>query len=401
MQGELYLIFYVGMLSLPFAFSLVGILPGAFLLFLATAMSIFGLYLLAKASHQTCNRDGSFAALSAVTYPRLAPVFDGAVALKCLGVAIGYLKIIGDLLPETIKGFTNNTTSGGAWYLNRVMWVSVIVVCISPATFMKRIDSLKYTSFLGLMSVAYLLVLSIITWIQSFAETGNLFGYGQLITKLTPSSFRAFPIMVFAFCCHQNLFPIQNEAKKNAPGPMLRIINFCLFASLLVYLFFATGSYAAYSNEDINPNIINNYPTKGIQFILARFLYIFLLTFSYPIIMYPTRESIFNIIQYFAPTFYSSHSRKIFYTTVVLILVFTWLIACINPPLDFVLGLIGSTAAPVICFFLPAVFWLKIDPSPTKSSPLRIGCIGLIVFAVFSTVLSLASLILSMVIKSK
>lgn len=393
-----------GMLSLPFAFSLVGIFPGTALLVLATAMTIFGLYLLAKASYEVCDRTGSFAALSAVSYPRLTPLFDLAVALKCLGVSIGYLKIIGDLLPATIKGFQSSSDES-AWYLNRIIWVSAITAGIAPVTFMKRMDSLKYTSFLGLMSVVYLLVLSVVMYIQTIMTTGSIFGYGALITKLDISSFRAFPIMVFAFCCHQNLFPIQNEARKNAPRPMLLVINICTMSALVIYLLFATGSYATWNVDPaetpINANIINNYPTKGVQYILARFLYIFLLTFSYPMMTFPTRASILKIFGYYGPEFYQSHRSVLYYSTTVFIVAFTWLIACINPPLDFVLGLIGSTAAPVICFFLPAVFWLKIDPKRSRTSPLRIGCIVLIAFAVLSTALSLTSLILSVVVKSQ
>ncbi len=195
------------MLSLPFAFSLVGIIPGVGLLLLATTMSIFGLYLLAKASYEVCDRNGSFAALSAVTYPRLTPLFDTAVALKCLGVAIGYLKIVGDLLPETIKGLSTTAKPDeyNPWYLNRIIWVSIIVAGISPVTFMKRMDSLKYTSFLGLVSVLYLLTLSLTMWFQTIASTKSLFGYGSLVAPFSISAFRSFPIMVFAFCCHQNV----------------------------------------------------------------------------------------------------------------------------------------------------------------------------------------------------
>ncbi len=182
---------------------------------------------------------------------------------------------------------------------------------------------------------------------------------------------------------------------------MLGLINLCVTASLIVYLLFATGSYATFNSEDtpINPNIIQNYPMKGAQFILARFLYIFLLTFSYPMMTFPARESIFKIIQYYYPTFFQKHYKKIYFVIVTFILLFTWLIACINPPLDFVLGLFGSTAAPIICFFLPPVFWLKIDPNASRWNALRLACIALLAFAVISTGLSITALVISVVVK--
>src|SRR4051812_32787315 len=106
------------MLSLPFAFSLVGVIPGTGLVLIAATMAGFGLHLLTKACNLVCNRAGSFAALASHTYPKLSPVFDLAIALKCTGVAISYLTIIADLIPETMRAFTGDSSEvvAGKWY---------------------------------------------------------------------------------------------------------------------------------------------------------------------------------------------------------------------------------------------------------------------------------------------
>lgn len=169
-------------------------------------MSIFGYFLLVKSSYEVCGRKGGFGPLATASYPKLSPVFDFAVAFKCLGVAIGYLKIIGDLIPEMIQGFSSKPLNGTLpWYMNRIVWVTVTLVAVSPTAFMKRMDSLKYTSFLGLISVIYLVVLSVVMWIGTIGSTGSFIGYGKLFVKLTPSCFRAFPMMVFAFGGQQNV----------------------------------------------------------------------------------------------------------------------------------------------------------------------------------------------------
>lgn len=174
---------------------------------IASTMAMFGLHLLTKASELVCNRDATFAALSSHTYPRLAPVFEVAIALKCLGVAISYLTIIGDLIPTIFEAFipSDPSTSGTRWFYSRFIWMSVIVGAIGPVTFMKRIDSLKYTSFLGLVGVAYLLILSIIMYIQAVFKTGSILADAKLFVNLSIGAFRAFPIMVFAFTCPQNV----------------------------------------------------------------------------------------------------------------------------------------------------------------------------------------------------
>lgn len=193
-----------GMLSLPFALSLTGVIPGTTLMAIAAGMAGFGLHLLTKCGELVCNRDGTFAALARHTYPRLAPVFEAAVALKCLGVAIGYLTIIADLIPVIIQAFAKSDGTE-AWYYSRFIWVSIIVGGIAPVTYMQRIDSLKYTSFLGLVGVAYLLILSIVMYVQAVSRTGSFLANAALFVRLSVGSFRAFPIMVFAFTCPQNV----------------------------------------------------------------------------------------------------------------------------------------------------------------------------------------------------
>lgn len=176
---------------------------------------------------------------------------------------------------------------------------------------------------------------------------------------------------------------------------MLKVIYTCVGIAFTTYTIFATGSLATWNSQSIQANIINNYPSDGAQFIIARMLYIFLLTFTMPIIYYPARESILNIFQFSSPTLLQKHYKKIYSATVVLMLIFTWAITCINPPLDFVLGVIGSSAAPIICFFLPAFFWLKIDPDKSRWNPLRTGCYALLTFALVSTALSITALVLN------
>jgi amino acid permease len=176
---------------------------------------------------------------------------------------------------------------------------------------------------------------------------------------------------------------------------MLKIIYTCVGVALATYTIFSTGSLATWNDQKIKPNIINNYPSDGIQFIIARMLYIVLLTFTMPIIYYPARESILNIFEFFSPSFLRTHYKTIYTSTVILMLLFTWAITCINPPLDFVLGVIGSSAAPIICFFLPAFFWLKIDPDKSRWNRLRLGCFALLAFALVSTAFSIVALMLN------
>ena len=54
-----------------------------------------------------------------------AVIFDTAIAIKCFGVGISYLIIIGDLMPGVVQGFGN---PGNATYLvDRHFWVTAFM----------------------------------------------------------------------------------------------------------------------------------------------------------------------------------------------------------------------------------------------------------------------------------
>lgn len=84
----------------------VGIIPGIFLILLSALASGLGLYFLSRCAARTEGRHASFFAISQLTWPKVAILFDLAIAIKCFGVAVSYLIIIGDLMPQ-VKIQTN------------------------------------------------------------------------------------------------------------------------------------------------------------------------------------------------------------------------------------------------------------------------------------------------------
>lgn len=66
-------------------------------------------------------------------------------------------------------------------------------------------DSLKYTSFLGLGGVAYLFVLSLVMFLGYNASLSQSISNIKLFVPFTFSSLSAFATFVFALNCHQNV----------------------------------------------------------------------------------------------------------------------------------------------------------------------------------------------------
>lgn len=197
-----------GMLALPADFAAMGALPALLLLLVAAVLALTGLQLLVLASNRLVHgghlpaRHSNFSELARPTYPRLSFLFEGAVFLKCLLVCASYMTVVGDTLVPLIKELF---PKAAVFWLSRWLWVTVCTLLIAPVTFLHRMDSLKYTSFLGMGGIVYLFVLSVVMFL------GYNDSFAQSVANIKPfvpfsfSSLSAFATFVFALNCHQNV----------------------------------------------------------------------------------------------------------------------------------------------------------------------------------------------------
>ena len=108
------------------ALSHMGILLGTFVIIWSALTAAFGLYLQSRCARYLDRGASSFFALSQITYPNAAVVFDTAIAVKCFGVGVSYLIIIGDLMPGVVRGFSE--PAGDVPFLvDRHFWITAFM----------------------------------------------------------------------------------------------------------------------------------------------------------------------------------------------------------------------------------------------------------------------------------
>lgn len=75
---------------------------------------------------------------------------------------------------------------------------------VIPLSFLRRLDSLKYTSVVALISIGYLVVLVVYHFAKGDTKSDRgpirIIGTGGLVQVL-----QSFPVIVFAYTCHQNV----------------------------------------------------------------------------------------------------------------------------------------------------------------------------------------------------
>lgn len=113
------------MLAMPLAMSRMGITLGVSVIVWSGLTAGFGLYLQSRCARYLDRGGASFFALSQITYPNASVIFDAAIAIKCFGVGVSYLIIIGDLMPGVIQGF--GLGSGAEFLADRHFWITAFM----------------------------------------------------------------------------------------------------------------------------------------------------------------------------------------------------------------------------------------------------------------------------------
>lgn len=122
--------------------------------------------------------------------------------------------IIGDLMPGVALGF-DSRAQGVPFLMDRNFWITAFMLAIIPLCFLKRLDSLKYTSLIALVSIGYLIILVVYHFAADVIPNRAPV---RVITWDGPiSALSNLPVVVFAYTCHQNMFSILNEIKENTP----------------------------------------------------------------------------------------------------------------------------------------------------------------------------------------
>ncbi|KAF9193256.1 hypothetical protein BGZ51_003775 [Haplosporangium sp. Z 767] len=393
----------------------VGLVLGSFMIVFSACASGLGLYFLTRSASKTIGRSASFFACSKLTYPSAAVWFDAAIAIKCFGVGISYLIIIGDLMPQVVRSLSSMAfaAAGGDgsgdmdpqwWFLiDRRFWITVFMGIIGPLSFLKKLDSLKATSALALTAVVYLVVIVIYYYINPEQELPS----GDEIRRVRFSSdfLTTLPVFVFAFTCHQNIFSVYNELTDNGQSMLNRIIASSIGSAVVIYHTIGILGYLTFGNI-VGSNIIQMY-NDSMLVTVGRIAIVILVLFSFPLQCHPCRACLDKVLialeQFWGSTRFGKSqeystvsgqqddhgdehahapsrssatitsadiddhggpaqeiSQSKFVIMTFAILFGSYAIAIAVSELQLILSLVGSTGSTAISFILPGSFYYKL-----------------------------------------
>ena len=87
-------------------------------------------------------------------------------------------------------------------WASKLTWIARLVVI--PLSFLRRLDSLKYTSVIALISIGYLVILVVAHFVKGDTKRDKS-PIRVIRWESAVATFSSFPVIVFAYTCHQNV----------------------------------------------------------------------------------------------------------------------------------------------------------------------------------------------------
>ncbi|KAH8079910.1 transmembrane amino acid transporter protein-domain-containing protein, partial [Filobasidium floriforme] len=406
-----------GALAFPSVFASMGLIPAFFSCIFAGACSAFGLYLLSLCARQGYEKpEASFNQIARLTFGEgwATRCFDAAIAIKCFGVSVSYLIIVKTLMPQVILSLSHHlpseTLPEDSMWLDGRLWLLFSLVIVGPLSYLRRMDSLRFTSQIALLSVVYLVII-VVGWWALGVPTGKKRG-DVVLGRFGSSTLGSFPIQIFAYTCAQNIFACFNELKFNTQARMNKVITVSIGSAAITYEVLGIVGYLTFG-QGVSSNVIAMYPWTSVIIAIGRLGIVLLSALSYPLQAHPCRACIHTLTAGLRKKSQSPDDsvtaaddtdeedelmnedkddhglpvgkpmgRKKFLTITTGIIVFGFAIAMVIDELETVLSFVGSTGSTIISFILPGMFYFSLfrhEQGITKWMALTLSIYGIVV----------------------
>lgn len=380
-----------GMLGIPHAFAESGMVLGVMLIVICGCFSAFGCHLLATSAVRIGVAPSSFYASAGTVLPGWTWLIDGAVMMKCFGVATSYLIICGDLI-------TPAATAAGL-RTNRQTWIfTVFCVIGGPLATVQNLSKLRFTSMAAVGIVIWTLLLIVLFYCDFFdpcadqpkedpggGPSEDLEGLARRLDQIVlPCSgakvvnfghdflgfLKVLPVFIFGFTCHQNIFTVVNEVQQATQRRIDRMIGSAYIVAGTAFTMAAVMGYQSYGNK-IHSNVLAGYPQHPIVEV-TRMLFSAVVIFSYPLQIHPSRISCLALLNVAFPLGATGKEpdasrdlleKRRFKVVTAVLLSGSLGIALTVKSLGTVLGVVGATGSTMVTFILPGMLYMAAFPS--------------------------------------
>ncbi|XP_072233750.1 sodium-coupled neutral amino acid transporter 4 [Leuresthes tenuis] len=439
-----------GILGLSYAMANTGIVLFTILLIGVAILSLYSVHLLLMTAKEGGSLIYEKLGERAFGWPGKVATFV-SIIMQNIGAMSSYLFIVKYELPEVIRAFLRLEENSGEWYMNgNYLVVFVSIGIILPLSLLKNLGYLGYTSGFSLSCMVFFVGVMIYKKTQlpcplpflsdhssnlsmNASDMSGLYALRNNSTQMhfsrtdvspavlggsdahhstgvhvephlddeemcTPKYFifnsqtaYTVPILAFAFVCHPEVLPIYSELKDRSRKKMQNVSNLSILAMLIMYMMSALFGYLTFY-DNVEAELLHTF-TKVYKFdtllLLVRLAVLTAVTLTVPIVLFPIRSSITTLL--FSGRDFSWTRHMVI---AAVILAFNNMLVIFVPTIRDIFGFIGSSAATMLIFILPAAFYIRLVKSVPLRSPQKIGASIFLVVGIVFMIGSLSLIVL-------
>lgn len=278
---------------------------------------------------------------------------------------ISYNVIVGDTITKVLTYYTG-LESGSVW-VRRELVITIMTLCLSlPLSLCDGMAKFARVSFISLVVTAFVLLAIII----------RLFTLGPFVPQSNdawvlakPGITQAVAIASFAYMCHHSTFLLYGSLKQPTEARWARLTHVSVFTSALIEIFFALFGYATFTGF-VQGDLLENYCHGDHLMNAARIMFCVTILLTSPIECFVARDLIMNTLSGQNGNCEESTTKTNFLSKIIVtfsLVTATCLISFSTDCLSIVLEFNGVFAAIPLAYVLPALCYIRLEPSSWKT----------------------------------
>nr|CAH7715679.1 unnamed protein product [Callosobruchus chinensis] len=352
----------VSILAMPYCFKQCGIMLSILMLFVSSIISRLSCHFLLKSAIIARRKTFEFLAFHIFGSAGKFAIEIGIIGFL-LGTCIAFFVVMGELGPQIVVEITNISTTST---MRTSILMALALFVVLPLGLLRNVDSFNGVSK-ATIGFYCCLVLKVVFEAVPHILTGDWY---QNVNFWRPQGLmQCLPIFSMALFCQTQLFEMYQAINNATLERMNNLVKVAMTLCTSVYIFVGTFGYIAFADKNITGNILLSFSPSFITNLL-KLGFILSIAFSFPLIIFPCRASLYSLLYKEGYTLHEGTSNYIpegrFKTLTMLIIFFSLVVGIMIPNIELVLGLVGSTISIMICLLFPLTCFICISQKNTN-----------------------------------
>jgi amino acid permease len=272
-----------GILCLPYAMHLAGLVPGLILLIVSCSLAFMSMRMLMLSATRTGTSSYGQLFGVATQLRSSAVILDVVTILFGQGVIIAYFVYLSDFIPPVADVL-------GASFLTQ-RWACVLLCFLAaiPFTIPRKLSALQNITPLTTLS---LLITAGVVLVRSPSEIHSHSPQLEYF-RVDLGIFQAFALTVSVFICHTNVVTVAEEFVNPSDRRSTKVVSRVSAVLLTVYLVLSICGYMSFGPL-VEQNFIKNYSDTDMSVNLCRVLLSFSIFFGIPLNTHPTARALIS-----------------------------------------------------------------------------------------------------------